>query len=142
MTLLRAQNGAIPRPKPSSLSQPFWDGLALGELRFQRCGECGGATHTPALVCAVCGSRDVAWEASAGRGVISSWTTVWRPQTPEFVVPYVPIVVDVHEGWQILSNLVGCDHEAVAAGMAVQVELHRLDDGVTLPYFRPVEAGA
>ncbi len=142
MTLLRAQTGAIPRPKPSSLSKPFWDGLAAGELRFQRCGACHGATHTPALVCSRCGSGDLVWEVSSGRGVVETWTTVWRPQTPEFVVPYMPIVVAVDEGWQMLSNLIGCDHEAVVAGMPVELELHRLDDGVTLPYFRPIEAGA
>jgi uncharacterized OB-fold protein len=142
MTLLLPQTGAVPRPKPSAMSQPFWAGVAEGELRFQRCAACAGATFTPAIVCAQCGSGDLTWEVSTGRGTIYSWTTVWRPQTPEFVVPYMPIVVDVEEGWQILSNLVGCDHEDVDAGMAVQVDFHRLDDGVTLPYFRPVEAGA
>ncbi|MCU1457022.1 MAG: hypothetical protein JWL73_1114 [Actinomycetia bacterium] len=138
MTLLVPQTGAIPRPKPSSLSQPFWDGLGLHELRFQRCGACRGATHTPALVCSRCGSDELTWEVSTGRGIVYSWTTVWRPQTPEFVVPYVPIVVDVEEGWQMLSNLVGCDHDEVAPDLAVEVVFHHLDDGVTLPYFRPI----
>ncbi len=140
MSLLLPQTGAIPRPKPSHLSQPFWAGLDRDELLYQRCPACGGATHTPALVCAHCGSGDLAWEASSGRGVIYSWTTVWRPQTPEFVVPYVPIVVDLEEGWQMLSNLVGCDHEDVAADLPVQIVFHHLDVGVTLPYFRPIGA--
>ncbi len=77
------------------------------------------------------------WEPSSGDGQLYSWTTVFRPQTPEFSVPYAPVIVDVEEGWQMLSCLVGCDHEAAAIGLPVEVEFHTTDGGVTLPYFRP-----
>lgn len=137
MTLLGPQTGAIPRPHPSPTSQPFWDGLARGELLFQRCDDCAGSTHTPAIVCAHCGSRALAWVPSSGHGSVYSWTIVWRPQTPEFSVPYVPIIVELEEGWHMLSNLIGCEHDAVHVGLAVAVAYHPLADGVTLPYFRP-----
>lgn len=137
MTLLRPQTGPIPRPRPSLQSQPFWDGARRRQLVFQRCGECQAPTHTPALVCSRCGAGSLSWEASSGRGVVYSWTTVWRPQTPAFTVPYTPIIVDVEEGWQMLSNLIGCEHDAAQVGLRVQVEFHRLDDDITLPYFRP-----
>lgn len=138
MTLLEPQRGAIPVPVPSLFSRPYWEGCAAGELRFQRCEDCGGITHTPAMVCAHCASRRLVWEASAGTGSVYSWTTVWRPQTPEFVVPYVAIIVDMDEGWQMLSNLIGCEHDAVEVGMRVAVEFHPIGDGeITLPYFRP-----
>jgi len=137
VTLLGPQTGAIPHPYPSPTSQPFWDGLDRGELLFQRCGMCGASTHTPAIVCSHCGSRTLTWEASTGRGTVYSWTIVWRPQTPAFSVPYVPIIVDLEEGWQMLSNLIGCAHDAVHVGQAVEVEFHTLADNVTLPYFRP-----
>ena len=42
------------------------------------------------------------------------------------------------EGWQILSNLIGCEHDAVEIGMRVEVEFHEMEGGFTLPYFRPV----
>ena len=103
MSILQPQRGAIPVPRASALSRPYWDGLARQELLFQRCQACAGATHTPALVCAHCGSRVLSWEVSSGRGTVYSYTVVARPQTPEFVVPYVPIIVDMEEGWQILS---------------------------------------
>ena len=41
------------------------------------------------------------------------------------------------EGWQILSNLIGCEHDAVEIGMRVEVEFHEMEGGFTLPYFRP-----
>jgi uncharacterized OB-fold protein len=134
---LEPQDGAIPRPYPSPLSQPFWDGAARGELLFQHCTHCGGSTHTPAIVCAHCGSRQLVWTPSSGRGTVYSWTIVWRPQTPAFTLPYVPIIVDLEEGWQMLSNLVGCPHDAVHVGLAVEVTFHPLADASALPYFRP-----
>lgn len=137
MTWLAPQTGAIPVPRPSLLSRPFWEGLARGELLFQRCRVCGRATHTPAVVCAHCGSPELDWEPSSGRGTVYSWTIVWRPQTPAFSVPYVPIIVDLEEGWQILSNLIGCEHDEVHVGQAVVVEPHAVGEGISLPYFRP-----
>ena len=137
MTALRPQQGDIPRPWPTPWSQPYWEGCRRGELLFQRCGACGGATHTPAALCSHCSSRDLSWERSSGTGSVYSWTTVWRPQTPAFEVPYTAVIVEMDEGWHILSNLVGCEHDAVHVGLRVAVEFHALDDEITLPYFRP-----
>jgi uncharacterized OB-fold protein len=140
MTMLGPQTGAIPPPTPSELSEPFWDGCKRGALMFQRCDVCGHATHTPAFICSNCASESLRWERSSGRGTIYSWTTVWRPQMPAFEVPYVAIIVDVEEGWQLLSNLIGCTVDDVEIGMPVEVEFHPITGGFVLPYFRPVSA--
>jgi uncharacterized protein len=135
MTLLVPQSGDIPRPVPGPISEPYWAGCRAGVLRYQRCRDCGSATHTPAVLCAGCASRDLEWVDSAGRGEIYSWTRVWRPATPAFVTPYVPLIVTMEEGWQVLANLVGCDDADVAVGLPVEVEFHALEDGFALPYF-------
>jgi len=137
MIELQPQSGAIPTPVPGPISQPWWDGCAAGVLRYQRCDDCGAPTHTPALLCANCASRALTWVDASGRGEIYSWTRVWRPVTPAFTTPYVPIIVAMEEGWSMLSALIGCDDEAVEIGMAVEVEFHALDGGLALPYFRP-----
>lgn len=136
MTLLVAQTGDIPRPVPGPISEPYWSGCREGVLRFQRCRQCAAATHTPAVLCAGCASRDLEWVDSAGHGEIYSWTRVWRPATPAFVTPYVPLIVTMEEGWWMLANLIGCEDDAVAIGLPVEVEFHTLDDGFVLPYFR------
>jgi uncharacterized protein len=140
MTRLEPQSGQITPPYPSVLSQPYWDACSRGELTFQRCSDCGGATHTPAAVCAHCTSTALSWEVSSGRGTVYSWTTVWRAVTPAFVAPYVVVIVDVEEGWQMLANLVDCEHDAVQIGLPVAVTFHALRDGAVLPYFRPASA--
>ena len=137
MTWLLPQDGPIPLPVPGPWSQPYWDGCAAEELRVQHCGRCGGFTHTPSAMCAHCTSPALEWRVSDGLGEIYSWTTVWRPATPAFSVPYVPVIVDMREGWQLLADLIECEHTEVHIGMAVEVVFHRRPDGVTLPYVRP-----
>ena len=139
MTMLRPQPGEIPLPEPGPLSEPYWQGCREGTPRFQRCRDCDAPTHTPALLCARCASRNLDWTDSAGRGEIFSWTRVWRPVTPAFVTPYVPIIVTLDEGWSMLSNLIGCEDADVAIGMRVEVEFHAAGGphDITLPYFRP-----
>jgi uncharacterized OB-fold protein len=140
MTWLEPPTGEIAAPFPTVLSKPYWDGCARSELSFQRCEDCGGATHTPAVVCAHCTSTALRWEVSSGRGTVYSWTTVWRPVTPAFTAPYVVVIVDVEEGWQVLANLIDCEHDAVHVGLPVTVTFHARPDGAVLPYFRPAQA--
>jgi uncharacterized OB-fold protein len=63
---------------------------------------------------------------------------VWRPQHPSFQVPYAPAIVELDEGFWLLSAIIGCDHEDIEAGMRLGVEFHPASDDVTLPYFRPL----
>ena len=139
MTLLVPQTGSIPLPYASMISKPYWDGCAQDQLLVQRCRDCSGVTHTAALICAHCCSRAIDWEQSTGLGTVISWTAVWRPQTPEFIVPYTPVVVELSEGWQMLSAITGCEHDAVHIGMPVEVWFHPLagGNGTKIPYFRP-----
>ena len=75
---------------------------------------------------------------SAGRGRLYSWTVVWRPQHPSFVVPYAPAIVELEEGWWMMSAVVGCGPEDLHADMALAVEFHAASDDIVLPYFAPV----
>jgi len=137
MTLLHPQPPGIPLPTPSPLTQPFWDGCARRELRYQSCTACGRAIFDPAYACRFCGATELAWKLSAGRGSVYSWSTVWRPQAPEFVTPYVAAIVALDEGYQMVTNIVGCAVDDVRTELPVQVTFH--DAGaLTLPYFQPV----
>ena len=59
--------------------------------------------------CAACGAATLTWERSAGRGRLYSWTVVWRPQHPTFHVPYAPSIIELDEGFWLMSAMVGCD---------------------------------
>jgi uncharacterized OB-fold protein len=137
MTLLEPQSEGIPLPHPSPASQPFWDGCERSELLYQRCSNCGRAIFIPALLCRFCGSRDLSWAQSAGLGAVYSWSIVWRPQSPAFSTPYAAAIIDLDEGYQMLSNVIGCEPDDIHAGLRVAVEFHLVGEGINLPYFRP-----
>jgi hypothetical protein len=135
--LLVPQPPEIPAPWPSPVSEAYWEAARQGQLWFQRCTECGEAGFDPAAACRRCGGG-LDWQRSAGLGTVSSYTVVWRPQQPAFVVPYAPAIIDLDEGYQMLANLIGCTVDDLAVGARVAVEFHPVSDGFVLPYFRPV----
>ena len=127
----------IPLPRPTPLSAPHWDGCREGRLRVQRCRACRHYVFIPQPVCTACQSDALEWVDSSGRGTVYSLTTVHRPQRPEFAVPYTVAIVELDEGWHMLTNLVECAPEERAIGMRVEVVFRRMTDEVTLPMFRP-----
>jgi hypothetical protein len=137
MTMLHPQAPGIPTGTHSTAAAPYWDGCMAGELRYQQCDECRSVNMKPARACAVCGGRELAWQRSEGRGRLYSWTVVWRPQHPSFQVPYAPAIVELDEGFWLMTAVIGCDHEDLRAELPVAVEFHPANDDVVLPYFRP-----
>jgi uncharacterized OB-fold protein len=136
VTRLDAQTEGIPLPRPSQVSQPFWDGCRSGRLLYQRCLTCGHIVFEPAPLCRWCTGQILQWEQSRGQGNVYSWTIAYRPQTEAFTTPYAPVIVNLDEGFQMLSNIIDCDTSDLAVGMRVQVEFREVGQ-MTLPYFRP-----
>lgn len=129
----------IPLPNPTPLSQPHWDGCREGELRVQRCRDCQSYVFIPRPACTNCLSEDLEWVVSSGRGQVYSFTIVHRPQQQSFETPYAVGIIEVEEGWTMLTNIVDCPVEDVAIGMQVEVAFREMSDEITLPYFRPAE---
>ena len=127
----------IPLPRPTALSRPHWDGCREGVLRVQRCAACGSYEFIPQAVCTKCQAGKLEWVESSGRGSVYSHTTVYRPPRPEFDAPYVVAIVELEEGWHMLTNLVDCRPEEVAIGLPVEVDFRAVSDEISLPCFRP-----
>jgi uncharacterized OB-fold protein len=138
MAVLVPQPGPLPLGPPSTAALPFWEGAAAGELRYPRCSACGKADFPAAPHCRFCLEDALVWEVSAGLGTVYSYTVVWRPVTPAYITPYVPAIVDLDEGYSMMSNLIGLDTDDLAIGLRVTVDFEALREGPTLPYFRPV----
>jgi hypothetical protein len=82
------------------------------------------------------------WQVSAGVGRLYSYTVVWRPVTPDFTTPYAPAVVDLDEGYAMMTNLVGLDTDEIRVDMRVTVQFEKLAGDLALPYFRPLDSGS
>ena len=127
----------IPLPRPTALSRPHWDGCREGVLRVQRCAACGSYEFIPQAGCTRCQAGKLEWVESSGRGSVYSHTTVYRPPRPEFDAPYVVAIVELEEGWHMLTNLGDCRPEEVAIGLPVEVDFRAVSDESSLPCFRP-----
>ncbi len=127
----------MPLPRPTELSQPFWDGCRKGELLVQRCADCSHYVFIPQPACTSCLSTNLTWVRSSGKGTVYSFTIVYRPQQPAFEVPYVVAIVRAEEGWDIPTNIVGIEPQKITIGMPVQVTFEKRSDEISVPLFHP-----
>ncbi|NQX87573.1 MAG: OB-fold domain-containing protein [Halioglobus sp.] len=130
-------NDVIPLPRPTALSEPHWNGCREGILRVQQCQRCKTCVFIPQPCCTHCQSNDLNWLDCSGKGKVYSHTTVHRAPRPQFEVPYVVAIIELEEGWHMLSNVLGCPVEDVHVNMPVCVEFREITDEITLPYFVP-----
>jgi uncharacterized OB-fold protein len=107
----------------------YWRSGADGVLRIARCQACGWYLHPPLPVCPKCHDREVRFEPVSGEGVVYSWTINRYQWSPGMTPPYVLAQVELIEqtGLRILSNIVGCEPEAVGIGMTVRVAFERAE---------------
>jgi len=131
-----------PLPVLEGLTEEFYGWCKNGELRFQRCTECGAWRHVPREMCPECSSTDWDWQRSSGRGRVFTWTVAERPLHPAFAgsAPYAPVVVEMDEGVRLLSEVVDCLPADLRIDMPVEVQFEAVTPEVTLPKFR--KAGA
>jgi len=133
--------GAIekPLPRPSEDSAPFWEAAFRGELRMQRCGDCGHVRFPPALLCGRCLSAAADWARLSGRGAVYSWVIVHQSQHPAFNpdAPYNVLIVELLEGPRLHGTLVDCAPEAIRIGLPVEAVFDRVSDDTALVRWRP-----
>jgi uncharacterized OB-fold protein len=129
-----------PLPDITPESRPFWEGCRRHQFLLQRCRSCGAFQHYPRGICAACWGTDLEWRPSSGRGAVYTFTVTHRSQARGFKdeVPYVVAWVELEEGVQVATNIVGCDPARVAIGMPVQVTFEEANADVSIPRFKPI----
>jgi uncharacterized OB-fold protein len=126
-------------PSPSGLNAEFYAHCARGELRFQRCADCGTWRHPPRVMCARCASDRWEWARSSGRGRLFSWTVTHQGLAPGFGdrVPYAVAVVEVEEGPRLVTGLRGVALADLALDLPLEVGFETVSDAIGLHHFRP-----
>lgn len=125
----------VPLPEVTPLTQPYWDGLAQGELRHQRCAGCGHAWLPAREECPHCLSAEVAWEPAGGGGRIISWVVYHTAVHPSFAdrLPYNVAVVELDEGPRLITNI-NAPEDQLAIERAVVLSIEQ-ESGVSVPRF-------
>lgn len=94
--------------------------LADGQLAYQWDRESGRAVFYPRVAGPGTGNPDLEWRISGGLGTVYA-TTVVHPREGD---PYNVCLVDLDEGFRMMSRVRGTEPHAVRIGMRVKVGVH------------------
>ncbi|WP_393943741.1 Zn-ribbon domain-containing OB-fold protein [Comamonas sp. J-3] len=127
-------------PQPTDITAAYWQAAQQEKLLLQHCQQCQNWQFFPRAFCCHCGSEDLSWQASAGKGKIYTFT-INRRATHAFFkerLPYAVAMVELEEGPCMMANIIDSDLSRIAIGAKVQVCFERASDEITLPQFRLV----
>ena len=130
-----------PLPQPTTISQPFWDGLKNHQVRLQQCAQ-GHWLFFPRTHCPTCGNRQLSWKTVSGEGQLYSYTVARVPTLPEFSdeMPQLLAVVELDEGVHINTTLVGVAPEDLKVGQRLRPVFDERPGSATLLRFTPKES--
>ena len=131
-------NEGLPRPKPSPLDAPFWEGLQNNMLKLQYCQSCGSWQWGPEWICHHCLSDNLIFREVKPKGTIYSYERVWHPVHPALDKqgPYLIVLVEMPNAGNVrlIGNLIGDPCQSVDIGTAVEgvFEHHVGDEAYSL----------
>jgi uncharacterized protein len=129
-----------PLPTLDADSAPYWEGIHHGELRLQRCRDCGTYLWPARIMCYRCFSFDADWTTMSGKGTLASWVKTVRPFLSYFKddVPYINVTIRLTEQEDIL--IIGQFSDGNIdpyMNMPVQAVFKRISDTASLLFWEP-----
>ena len=125
---------------PNDATSPFAtyvSHLEKGELAYQFSPAAQRAVFFPRLLCPYTGSETLEWRVSKGRGTVHATTVVF----PAEGAPFNVALVDVEEGFRLMSRVEDIAPEAVKIGMRVKFRTHKPGgEEDPIPVFTPEAA--
>jgi uncharacterized OB-fold protein len=109
----------MPQASASPLAT-YLDHLKKGELAYQFSPSLNAAVFYPRMVSPKTGKADLEWRVSKGLGTVHA-TTVNYPQQGD---PYNVCLVDMDEGFRLMSRVEGMPALDVKIGMRVKFRVH------------------
>lgn len=131
--------GFIP-PTISPEAEEYWRGAGQGRLLYQKCRGCGSIQFPFLTICRNCLSEDVEAKESSGKGRVVTFSTIYRAPSPVFAMhlPYTLALVELEEGYRMLSALFDTAPEDVSMDMPVKVCFRAFSEDYALPLFRAI----
>ena len=109
---------------PNDATSPYATYLSYlekGELAYQFSPAANRAVFFPRVLCPYTGSDKLEWRVSKGRGTVYSTTVVHPAEGTAFNVA----LIDVDEGFRLMSRVEDIDPMAVKIGMKVKFRVHK-----------------
>jgi uncharacterized OB-fold protein len=111
--------------------------LEKGELAYQFSPDANAAIFYPRVICPITGNDNLEWRTSKGMGTVHA-TTVVSPQKGD---PYNVALIDIDEGFRMMSRVEDIAPLEVRIGMRVKFRVHPSEgDEPPYPVFTPAES--
>ncbi len=124
-------------PAPASPLATYIAHLERGELAYQFSPSADTAVFYPRVIAPRTGAADLEWRVSQGLGTVYA-TTVVHPRQGE---PYNVALIDMDEGYRMMSRVEDIPATEVKIGMRVKARIHPAEgDEPPYPVFTPAEA--
>ncbi len=121
---------------PASPLALYLQHLEKGELAYQFSPEAKAAVFYPRVICPFTGSENLEGRVSKGMGTVYA-TTVVYPQNGD---PYNVALIDVDEGYRMMSRVEEIDPLEVRIGMRVKFRVRAAEgDEPPYPVFTPAD---
>lgn len=129
-----------PQPRfPEPDTAPFWDATREHRLVYQVCPDTGKPVFYPRRLSPYTGSPLTEWRTAGGYGTVYSFSVVRSNRHPGFkeLGAYAVALVDLDEGFRMLSNVVGVDDPVTGIRVGDRLRVHWEDQegGISLPLF-------
>jgi uncharacterized OB-fold protein len=112
-------------PVPDELSEPFWDAVNERRLVVQHCIACNTLQYPPRPACQDCGSNDLDWKETNGRGHILEFVVLDDSHLPlraqDQPVNLALVTLDEDPRINFYANLPSEPVREVPVGAAVEV---------------------
>jgi len=118
-------------PVTASPMATYSEYLAKGELAYQFSLAANKPFFFPRVVCPYSGTMNFEWRVSRGLGEIYAVTRFY----PRGEAAYAVVLVDVDEGFRMMTRIVDADADEVAIGQRVRVSIRAAENGAKAPYF-------
>lgn len=110
--------------------------LNKGVLAYQFSPAAGRAVFFPRVVCPFTGSTDLEWRESSGLGTVYATTFIPEKSGDAYNVA----LIDVEEGFRLMSRVEGIAPPDVRIGMRVRMRVRTpAENGQPYPFFVPAE---
>jgi uncharacterized OB-fold protein len=108
--------------------------LKKGELAYQVCKDNNKAFFYPRAIAPETGSANIEWRVSKGLGTVYTTTAIYyKGEAPLNVA-----MIDMDEGYRLMSRVEGIDAVDVKIGMRVKFKVHPGDEkNLPYPVFTP-----
>jgi hypothetical protein len=114
----------------------YLEHLEKGELAYQFSPDANKPVFYPRIICPYTGHDNLQWRTSKGMGTVHATTAVF-PQQGE---PYNVALIDVDEGFRMMSRVEDIPARDVRIGMRVKFRVHKAEgDEPPYPVFTPAE---